>query len=110
MTEEAQRELADLQRQILSVVWRYVKPGGYLLFSTCTINTGENEENTRWLWEQFPLAPVEIAGWLGELTGSAQESGLAPLSVDVQGNSLQLLPGIHDSDGFFVSVFRRCGE
>lgn len=131
MTEDAQKELAVLQRQILSVVWRYVKPGGYLLYSTCTINTGENEENRDWLSQQFPLEPVEIAGWLEELDGDMREKagqglaedmrekagqgwaedmregGLQALAGDIQGNSLQLLPGIHDSDGFFVSVFRR---
>ena len=43
MTPETQKELAALQREILSVVHRYVKPGGTLLYSTCTINREENE-------------------------------------------------------------------
>ncbi len=47
MTEAAQRGLAALQQEILSVSCRYVKPGGVLLYSTCTINRMENEENTR---------------------------------------------------------------
>ena len=37
--------LAELQREILSVVWLYVKPGGMLVYSTCTIDKKENEEN-----------------------------------------------------------------
>ena len=43
MTREDERELAALQRRILSQVWRYVKPGGRLVYSTCTINREENE-------------------------------------------------------------------
>ena len=51
MTPEKQAELVALQREILSVVCRYVKPGGTLLYSTCTINREENEENTAWFLE-----------------------------------------------------------
>ena len=47
MTEAAQRGLAALQQEILSVSCRYVKPGGVFLYSTYTINRMENEENTR---------------------------------------------------------------
>ena len=38
------RDLAALQRQMLSVVWQYVKPGGVLVYSTCTVNRLENDE------------------------------------------------------------------
>ena len=55
MTEEQTRELAKLQREILSVVWRYVKPGGTMVFSTCTVDPAENEENVRWILSQLPL-------------------------------------------------------
>ena len=42
------RDLAALQRQMLSVVWQYVKPGGVLVYSTCTVNRLENDENRAW--------------------------------------------------------------
>ncbi len=45
MTPEDLESLAALQREILAVVQTYVKPGGRLIFSTCTINRKENEEN-----------------------------------------------------------------
>ena len=54
MTVEIAKGLADLQRQILTVVHNYVKPGGKLLYSTCTINREENEDNTAWFVENFP--------------------------------------------------------
>lgn len=48
------KELASLQRDILSVVSHYVKPGGKLIYSTCTISRRENGENTQWFLQTFP--------------------------------------------------------
>ncbi len=59
MTREQQEELSRLQRQILSNACQYVKPGGTLLYSTCTVNKIENEDNTAWFLEnhrEFSLA------------------------------------------------------
>ena len=52
-------ELAVLQRKILSVVQRYVKPGGILMYSTCTITEEENQENTAWFLREFPEFSLE---------------------------------------------------
>ncbi|MCU6760765.1 Ribosomal RNA small subunit methyltransferase B [uncultured Roseburia sp.] len=54
MKPETMEELAALQRQILSVVHNYVKPGGMLLYSTCTVNPQENEENAGWFEKTYP--------------------------------------------------------
>ena len=54
------KELAKLQREILSVVWKYVKPGGRLIYSTCTINKEENAENARWITENLPFKPEDL--------------------------------------------------
>ncbi|MBR6527448.1 MAG: 16S rRNA (cytosine(967)-C(5))-methyltransferase RsmB [Lachnospiraceae bacterium] len=97
MTPQIQQELADLQRQILSVIWRYIKPGGYLLYSTCTINPAENDDNFHWIQENYPFRAVDIRPWLPEIlrTDSAASG------------SLQLLPGVHDSDGFYLTALQR---
>lgn len=97
MTPETQQELADLQRQILSVIWQYVKPGGYLLYSTCTINPTENDDNFRWIQENYPFRSVDIRPWLPE----------ALRTESAAGGSLQLLPGVHDSDGFYLTALQR---
>lgn len=47
--------LVSLQRDILQTVSDYVKPGGRLLFCTCTINRQENEDNVDWFLEKHPL-------------------------------------------------------
>lgn len=89
--------LAALQRNILSVVQSYVKPGGKLIFSTCTINRKENEENAQWFLESFPFEPVNLEGKLGE-----------KINLDTLNQGyLQLLPGIHPCDGFFIAAFQK---
>lgn len=97
MTPEKLEELAELQRDILRVVWQYVKPGGILCYSTCTIDPLENQDNARWLKEQFPLEPVDL---------SHRSEGL-PDEPSLREGWIQFLPGVHPYDGFFISVFRR---
>ena len=97
MTEETQRELAKLQKNILQIVHRYVKPGGTLVYSTCTINEEENMENVRWFLQQNPeFESVSVEPVLCE-----------GLKKSVKEGCLQLLPGIHESDGFFIAAFRK---
>lgn len=98
MTQDTQKELVLLQREILSKVQSYVKPDGTLIYSTCTIHAGENMENVHWFLKEYPefeLVPIEDL-LCGELKESVQEEGC-----------LQLLPGIHKSDGFFIAKFRK---
>lgn len=96
MSLEAMEELAKLQREILSVVWKYVKPGGTLVYSTCTVNQKENEDNARWFTQNFPFRTVNIERRLGEkLKSETMRQGY-----------IQLLPG-KPCDGFFLAVFER---
>ena len=55
MTPEQEKELVHLQRRILETVQQYVKPGGTLVYSTCTVHREENEGNTAWFLEHFRL-------------------------------------------------------
>jgi len=97
MTEENQKELVKLQKEMLAVVHRYVKPGGILMYSTCTINKRENEEQAREICEKYGFVPA-----LDET--EVPES----LKKDVQGGGwLQLLPGIHACDGFFIARLKK---
>lgn len=94
---EKLRDLAALQKEILSVVSRYVKPGGKLVYSTCTINRMENEDQREWFLQNFPFEAVSIDGMLGE----------AVKEPTMKDGYLQLLPGVYPCDGFFISCFRR---
>ncbi len=82
VSRESLSEVAQLQRQILSVVHRYVKPGGILLYSTCTVNRMENEENKEWFLENFPFEEEQ---------------------------ERLMLPGKDNSDGFYMVRLRRRG-
>ena len=97
LTADQLDELVKLQRKILATAWRYVKPGGTLIFSTCTLNRQENVENVRWIEENTPLQPVSVEECLPkDLRGRTGKEGY-----------LQLLPGIDGCDGFFVAKFTR---
>lgn len=97
MSRENMKSLADLQRKILSIVQAYVKPGGCLIYSTCTVNPEENEENVRWFQENYPFEPESLAGFLPEgINSDTMEQG-----------RIQLMPGEYGTDGFFIARFRR---
>lgn len=97
VTPEKMADLVTLQRQILSVVWQYVKPGGKLIYSTCTINKKENQEQAEWITQNLPFTPISLETQLGE---NLKEETL-------KDGYLQLLPGIHPCDGFFIAAFQR---
>lgn len=93
MTPAKEADLVLLQRRILHNAAQCVQPGGTLIYSTCTINPRENEENVRWFLEHYPFEAESLNPYLPEeLRGGTAEEGW-----------LQLLPGIHKCDGFFIA-------
>ncbi len=92
------KDLVKLQRDILSVVQKYVKVGGTLIYSTCTINKEENEENINWFTENFPFVTEDLNPYLPSSLASADE---------MKKGYIQLLPGIHNTDGFFLGRLKR---
>ena len=60
VTPEGLKSLAELQRKIIDNSWRYVKPGGTLIYSTCTIHSRENEDMVRYICEKLPFDPVSL--------------------------------------------------
>lgn len=98
VSEEGLLEVAKLQRSILAVAASYVKEGGILLYSTCTVNPDENEKNREWFLENntsFAAESIEDA-LPEELKGGTGKDG-----------HLQLLPGVHKCDGFYIAKFRK---
>ena len=95
-------ELVKLQRKILTNACAYVKPQGVLIFSTCTISNSENNENVKWLLEQFP--DLQLIPILDELPGKLKQE------IEEQREqleTLQLIPDINDCDGFFIGKFKK---
>ena len=67
------------------------------MFSTCTINRSENEENRDYLIEKLGMIPESIDEFLPkDLLGDTTQKGY-----------IQLLPGVHQADGFFIARFKK---
>ena len=98
LTPDSLKDVCKLQRQILETVWRYVKKDGILMYSTCTINKEENEKQVQWIVENLPFEVVSIRNELPE-----------EVKADESEYGLQLLPGVHETDGFFLCKLKRVG-
>ena len=87
-------ELPALQLKILTNQAAYVKPGGVLMYSTCTVLRRENEDVVKAFLESrddFYLEPLDFPEVFPK-----NETGM-----------LTLIPGEYDTDGFFISRLRR---
>lgn len=95
---------ARRQRRILSDIWPCLRPGGLLIYSTCTFNTEEDEEQVRWLrdtWGAEPLAVADVpAGW--GIVGNLLTGEDFPV--------YRFLPSHTRGEGFFLAVVRKPGE
>ncbi len=96
-------ECADCQREILDNVWKSLKPGGYLIYSTCTFNRDENEDMVSWLLENHEAESVEIK------TGQSWGVVLSPLT-DNGIYAYRFMPGVVRGEGLFMSVLRKAGD
>jgi 16S rRNA C967 or C1407 C5-methylase (RsmB/RsmF family) len=89
-----------LQREIVADAWECLNPGGILIYSTCTFNIKENEENVRWILETYDAEALTIPtepSW--NITGSL----LPGFDVPVY----RFIPGITRSEGLFMCVLRK---
>jgi 16S rRNA (cytosine967-C5)-methyltransferase len=84
MLQEKLQDIVVLQQKILGTVLDYVKPGGTLLYSTCTVCHAENEENVAWILKNRP-----------DFTFISQR---------------QIFPGEAGNDGFFLAKLQRSSE
>ncbi|MCD7957784.1 MAG: 16S rRNA (cytosine(967)-C(5))-methyltransferase RsmB [Lachnospiraceae bacterium] len=97
MSEKQQSDIIRIQRRILTNVQEYVRPGGTLVYSTCTIGADENQFNVKWFLENFPFHLESIDPYICDELKSRTTAG----------GYIQLLPGVHASDGFFIARLRR---
>lgn len=92
-----------LQREIAGEAWQCLRQGGMMIYSTCTFNTRENEENVRWICENFDAELIEIPveeAW--GVTGSLLEG--------FGGCVYRFIPGATRGEGLFVAVIRKKDE
>ena len=94
-SKEGIKSLADLQFRILENAIRYLKPKGYLIYSTCTVSELENIDISNRLVHELGMSTADISKALPE-----------KISCNLNENwRIQLLPGEYKSDGFFISGF-----
>ncbi|MEW5289122.1 16S rRNA (cytosine(1407)-C(5))-methyltransferase RsmF [Erwinia papayae] len=97
-TPESTAEIAATQRDLILSAFHALRPGGTLIYSTCTLNTIENQQVIAWLMATFPDA-VEIEP-LNTLFPEAHRAC-------TQEGFLHVFPQIYDSEGFFVARLRK---
>lgn len=94
---------AALQRSIVEDIWKCLKPGGILIYSTCTYNLHEDEENVRWICENLgaEMLPVSIDdSW--HITGSLLNGWDQPV--------YRFIPGTTKGEGLFMAVLRKTSD
>ncbi len=92
-----------LQREIVSDIWSCLKPGGILIYSTCTFNAHEDEENIAWICEELGAEPIALE----EVDNSWNITGnLVGSDIPVY----RFLPGKTKGEGIFLAVLRKHGE
>jgi 16S rRNA (cytosine967-C5)-methyltransferase len=127
-------ELADVQRNILDSAWRLVKPGGRLIYATCSLLAEENEAQVSAflaahadfklvpiadVWRDvigdatsLPVTPAFEPGSTGKASASpsmdpGSGAGMTNESGAASGVTLSLTPAQHGTDGFFAAVLER---
>jgi 16S rRNA (cytosine967-C5)-methyltransferase len=88
------KEIIKIQREIMNSAAKYVKIGGVLLYSTCTLNKKENENNVKWFLSNFPNYNIEQL-FYGELD-----------NIEYGKYGVTVLPNEY-MDGFFIAKFKR---
>ena len=95
-------QCAGRQKEILSDVWDALRPGGLLVYSTCTFNREEDEDCVEWIADELgaevlPVVTSEEWGVTGNLAG-----GESPVS--------RFIPGFTKGEGFFLCLLRKQGD
>lgn len=95
---ESNHDIAQTQRELIDSAFHTLRPGGTLVYSTCTLNREENEEVLEWLLARYPQA-VEVIP-LNTLFDGAEQALTAE-------GYLHVFPQIYDCEGFFVARLRK---
>lgn len=91
-----------LQRSIVEDIWQCLKPGGILLYSTCTFNAHEDEENVQWIIDNLGADPIALEGVKEEWNITGALKGNLPV--------YRFIPGKTKGEGLFMAVMRKKGE
>lgn len=98
----------QLQRSIITDIWDNLRPGGILVYSTCTFNAHENEENIAWILNHYDAELIEIPvekEW--NITSSVIGN---PLNDGRIFPVYRFIPGLTKGEGLFMAIIRKAGD
>lgn len=98
----------QLQRSIIADIWNNLNPGGILIYSTCTFNAHENEENVAWILNEYDAELLSVPTedvW--NITGSLIGN---PLKDGKDFPVYRFIPGKTHGEGFFMAIIRKRGK
>lgn len=98
----------QLQRSIIADIWDNLKPGGILIYSTCTFNAHEDEENIAWILNEYDAELLSVPTeetW--NITGSLIDN---PLKDGRDFPVYRFIPGKTHGEGIFMAIIRKHGE
>jgi len=89
------QSLVEIQRKMITNASKYLKKGGILLYSTCTISEDENENMIKWAVEGNNGLKLESL------------KGILPNEVVGEDGMVRLYPNVHGTDGFFIARMKK---
>ena len=89
------------QKRILADIWPTLRPGGVLVYSTCTFNREENEDCVAWIADELGATPLTV-----ETNESWNVTGALVGDLPVY----RFLPGYTAGEGFFIAALRKDGD
>ena len=90
------------QRAILTDIWESLRPGGLLVYSTCTFNAHEDEEMTAWIRDELGAEPLPVK--------TAPEWGVTGNLTEDNAPVYRFIPGHTRGEGFFLALLRKDGD
>ena len=94
-------QCAQRQREILTDVWPALRPGGLLIYSTCTYNRQENEEMAEFIVRELGATSLEVP---------IEPSWNIHPAIDCDCHCYRFMPHRVDGEGLFMAVFRKDGD
>lgn len=94
-------ECAARQREIVGNLWPALRPGGFMIYSTCTFNRRENEEMVEYICSELGGETVD--------TGLTKYEGVAP-GINTTRHCCRFIPGRVRGEGLFMALIRKDGD
>ena len=93
---------AGRQRRILQDIWGALAPGGYLVYSTCTFNHFENDDNLKYIIDEFGAEAISADELLDSFVGKGV--------LRSEHGGYQFVPGLIEGEGQFLAIVRKPGD